>query len=115
MDCLVVEIAYRDQIPELVASTMALILDVMQIEPDVPATSGHGAAVSVPREHLLAPARRDSHRRPLRHRRVERAEMYGIAGSALCDLRADFNVPPAAELPRPLAVGALLDCDLVRG
>jgi hypothetical protein len=40
--------------------------------------------------------------------------MDGIAGGALHHLRPDLNVPPAAELPCSLAVGALLDRDLVR-
>src|SRR5690606_19517233 len=95
------------------AAAIALVLNMMEIEPDAPPTSGHGAAVSVPRHHLLALAGRDGRGGPLRHGGIDRAEVAGVARRALDDGRIDLEVPPAAVLPGPLTVGALLDRDLV--
>src|SRR5690606_25163363 len=85
------------------------------IEPDVSPTAGHGAAVSVPRHHLLALAGRDGRGRPLRHGGIDRAELAGVARRALDHGRIDLEIPTAAVLPGPLAIGALLDRDLVGG
>ncbi|HWO24358.1 MAG TPA: hypothetical protein VNO30_36690 [Kofleriaceae bacterium] len=115
VDCPVVEIADGREVPQIVAAAAALVFDVVQIQPDVPATSGHRAAVAVPREHLLPLASRDCRGRPLRHRSIERTEMHGVAGGALGHCAVDFDVSPAAVLPRTLAVRTLLERDLVGG
>ena len=59
MDCTVVEITYGREVGQCVAATTALVFDVVQIEPDDPAAAGHGAAMAVARQDLLALAGRD--------------------------------------------------------
>jgi hypothetical protein len=111
----VVQIAEGREVAQIVAATAALVLDMVQIEPDVPAAPGYGAAVAISREHLLALARRDGRGRSLRRGGIERAEMDGVAGSALGHGRIDLDVPAAAVLPCTLAVWTLLDRELVDG
>ena len=65
MHCPMVEIAYSDDISELMPSAVTLIFHVMHVEPDVPAAPGHTAAVSVSGEHLFSLASGHTHRRPL--------------------------------------------------
>jgi hypothetical protein len=113
VDRAVVQIAEGREVAQLVTAAAALVFDVVQIEPDVSAASGHGAAMAVSREHLLALAGRDGRGRSLRDGGIERAEVNGIAGGALGHGRVDLEVPASAVLPRALAVGALLDRDLV--
>ena len=113
MDRAVVKVADSREVPQLVPTAAALVLDVMQIEPDISAASGHGAVVAVSRQYLLALAGRDGRGRPLRARGVERAELYGIAGGALDHGRIDLDVSAAAELPRTVTVWTPLDGDLV--
>jgi hypothetical protein len=54
-----------------VATATALVLDVMQIEPDVPAASRDGAAMAISGEHLLALAGRDGRGCTLRRGGIE--------------------------------------------
>jgi hypothetical protein len=115
MDCLVVEIAYCDDISQIVAAAVASVFNVVQIEPDVPPASGHRAAITVSREHLRSLASGDGRRGSLRHRGIERAEVNGIARGTLGHRWFDLDVPAAAVLPCALAIGALLDRDLVGG
>src|SRR6185436_4725521 len=96
-------------------STATLKFDVVQVQPDVPPASRHGAAIPVSREHLLALAGRDRGGRPLRRDGMERSEVDGIARSALGHGRMNLDISAAAELPGTLAVRALLDRDLVGG
>jgi hypothetical protein len=115
MDCFVVAIAYGSEVPELVAAAAALILDMVQVQPDIPAASRHGAAVSIASEDLFAFPGGDRGGDPLRRRRVQRAQVDGITRRALGNCWIDLDVPAAAELPGALAVRALLDGDLVSG
>src|SRR5690606_2729010 len=115
MDGLVVQRARRREVAQLVAAAVTLVLNMMEIEPDVPPASGHGAAIAVPRHHLLALAGRDGRGRPLRRGGIERAEVDGVAGGALEHGRIDLEVPAAAVLDRALTIGALLERDPVGG
>src|SRR5689334_21565847 len=87
----------------------------MQIEPDGSPASGHGAAMTISGEHLLALSGRDGRGRAFRCSSIQRAEMDGIAGSALGYGRIDLDVSASAVLPGALTVRALLDRDLVGG
>jgi hypothetical protein len=58
---------------------MASVLDVMQIEPDAPATAGHGAAVTIPGKHVLALARCHGRGGPLWDSGVQGAEVDRVA------------------------------------
>jgi len=113
VDCAVVKRADEREVPKLVTAAVALKLDVMQIEPDVPPASRHRAAVAISRQHLFPLADRDSRGDPLRRGDIERAEVDGIAGRALGHGRIDLDVPSTAVLPATFTIGALLDRDLV--
>ena len=108
-----VQIADRDEVGQIVITAATLVLDVMQIEPDIPATTGHGAAMAIPREHLLAFPWGHRRGRSLRRRGVERAQKDRIASGQLEYLRGDLDISTAGILPTTFAVRAPFDRDLV--
>src|ERR1041384_8366271 len=77
--------------------------------------AGHGAAVVIAREHLLAEPRCDGGRGSLGYRRVERAEDPRVARRALEHLGPDVDLATGAVLRRAPAVLTLLIGDLVCG
>ena len=70
VDGAMVEIANGREVGQVMATAAAPVLDVVQVEPDVPTASRNGAAVPIPREHLFTLARRDGRGRPLGHRGI---------------------------------------------
>ena len=115
MEGLVVEVADGSEVLEVMAAAAALVVDVVEIEADVPAAAGHGATVAIAGEDLLALAGGDRGGGSCGGSGIEGAEVDGIAGGALRDGGIDLDVLAAAVLPGALAVGALLDRELVRG
>jgi len=115
VDCSMMQITGGSEVAQLVATAVALKLDVVEIEADVATTSRHGAAVAIACEHLLPLASGDRGGNSLRGGGIERAEVDGIACGALDHHRIDFDVSTTAALPGPFTIGALLDRNLVSG
>jgi hypothetical protein len=115
MDSAMMEVTEGSEVCQRMTTAAALVLDMMQIESDVSAAAGNGAAVAVAGEHLLALARRHGRGRPLRRLGVQGAEVDRIAGSQLEHGRIYIDVTTAGELPGTFAVRALLESDLVGG
>jgi hypothetical protein len=61
------------------SSTMALKLDMMNIEAPCRSAAGHRAAMMIAREHLLADPGRDGGGRSFRGGRIERTKVLCIA------------------------------------
>ena len=70
VDRAVVQVAQRCQVAQPVSAAMALVLDVMQIEPHISTAAGHRAAMAISCEHLLALARRHRRGRSFRRRHI---------------------------------------------
>src|ERR1041384_6942258 len=96
-------------------ATMALKLDMMNVEISCRTAAWHRATMVIAREHLLAYTRRHGRGRALRSSRIERAKLSCVARRALEHLGRDIDLTPGAVLSHPTAVRALLICDLVRG
>jgi nicotinamidase-related amidase len=75
-----------------VFATVALILDVVQIEIPRGPAAVHGAAMVIAREDLPPDAWRDRGRHPCRLRRVERADELGVTRCALDHLGTDLDL-----------------------